>query len=394
MPGAFRTDAGFVKPAGEGLLKVEFYKHNVEEADIANAAEALRGEFLTTGEWVARFERDLAAFALRRFAVAVTSGTAGLHVALAAAGVGPGDEVITTPLTFVATANAIVMTGATPVFVDVEPDTGNIDAGLVEPAVTRRTKAILPVHLYGVMCDMRALASTAEKHSLVIIEDAAHGLEACRDGVRPGNLSKAAVFSFYATKSITSGEGGAIVTDDPAVAKRAQMMRLHGLSKSAAERHGGAYVHYDMPIFGWKYNMSNIQAAILAAQLPRVEAMRAKREKIYRRYRQGLGDIPGVSFPSIPEGAGSGLHLFTIWVEPKRRDAVLAALSSKGIGCTVNYRPVHLMSYYRKTFGGREGQFREAERIGASTISLPFYTKLEDREADYVVESVREALAR
>ena len=372
-------------------MKVEFFKHNIEDADIANVAAALRGTFLTTGEWVDRFERDLAAFARRRYAVGVTSGTAGLHLALAAAYIGPGDEVITTPLTFVATANAVVMNGARPVFVDVEPDTGNIDAALVDAAVTPRTKAILPVHLYGVMCDMRALRSVAQKRNLVIIEDAAHALEASRDGVSPGDLSAAAVFSFYATKSITSGEGGAVVTDDAQIAERLRTSRLHGLTRNAAERHRGAYSHYDMPAFGWKYNMSNIQAALLAGQLPRVPAMRARRDEIARLYREAFSDCPGVSSPSIQDGCVSGHHLFTIWVDPDRRDAILRALESKGIGVTVNYRPVHLMSYYARTFSLKEGMFPRAELIGASTISLPLYPKLTPREIDYVIACVREA---
>ena len=372
-------------------MKVEFFKHNIDERDIANVAEALRGTFLTTGEWVDRFERDLAAFAGRKSAVGVTSGTAGLHLALAALGIGPGDEVITTPLTFVATANAIVMTGARPVFVDVEADTGNLDASLVENAVTPRTKAILPVHLYGVMCDMKAISAVARRRGLVVVEDAAHALEARREAVAPGALSNAAVFSFYATKSITSGEGGAVVTDDVRLAERLKIMRLHGLSKSAAERHGGSYSHYDMPIFGYKYNMSNIQAALLTRQLPRAAAMRERREEISRKYRAGFEGLAHVSMPAIPAGCISGQHLFTVWVDSER-DAVIESLQAQGVGVTVNYRPVHLMAYYREKLGLAEGAFPVAERIGDRTISLPFYPRLTDREIDYVISALRRAV--
>ena len=374
-------------------MKVEFFKHNIDDGDIANVSEALKGTFLTTGEWVGRLEGELAAYAQRRFAVGVTSGTAAIHLALAAAGVGPGDEVITTPLTFVATANAIIMTGATPVFVDVEPDTGNIDASRIGDALSSRTKAILPVHLYGVMCDMKAIKSLADKHGLVVVEDAAHALEARRDGVAPGALSSAAALSFYATKSITSGEGGAIITDDEGIKQRATVMRLHGLSKSASERYAGVYRHYDMEVFGWKYNMSNIQAALLTGQLARVESMRSRREKIYHAYREKLAGAHGVGFPAIGDDVKSGFHLFTIWVDPMRRDEILTALSARGVGVTVNYRPVHLTRYYSETYGFRVGDFPIAERIGASTISLPFYTKLQDDELDFVVKSVRDAVA-
>ncbi len=373
-------------------MQVEFFKHNIDEGDIANAAEALRGTFLTTGAWVERFEQELAEFMGRSFAVGLTSGTAGLHLALSALGVGPGDEVITTPMSFVATANAVILSGARPVFVDVEPETGNLDAGLVEAAITGRTKAILPVHLYGVMCDMEPLGEIVRRRGLLLVEDAAHALEARRDGIAPGEVSNAAVLSFYATKSITSGEGGAVVTDDADLAARLRILRLHGMSKGAAERHGGPWEHYDMPVLGWKYNMSNIQAAILVGQLPRVRAMRARREEIAGRYREGLTGIPGLTIPSIPKGCLSAHHLFTIRVAPRRRDAVLADLVARGVGVAVNYRAIHLMKYYRETFSFAEGMFPAAEAIGASTISLPLYPKLADDEVDYVIRAVRESI--
>lgn len=373
-------------------MKVEFFKHNVDEADIANVAEAMRGRFLTTGERVSRFEADLARWAGRRVAVGLTSGTAGLHLALAALGVGPGDEVITTPMSFVATANAVVMTGARPVFVDVEPTTGNIDADLVESAVTQRTRAILPVHLYGVMCDMKRIGEVARRRGLLVVEDAAHALEARRDGVRPGDLSDAAVFSFYATKSITSGEGGAVVTDDEPLAARLKTLRLHGMTKGAAERYGGAYEHYDVAEIGFKYNMSNIQAAMLSGQLPRADRMRREREEIAGRYRERLLQVEGVEMPEVPEGCVSGRHLFTVRVAPEKREGVLEGLARRGVGVAVNYRPIHLYSWYGKHLGSREGQFPNAELIGASTISLPFYPKLTGDEVDYVVSSLAESL--
>ncbi len=373
-------------------MKVEFFRHSVTDEDIANVADAMRGLFLTTGEWVSRFEADLARFAGRGRAVGVTSCTAGLHLALAAMGVGAGDEVITTPMSFVATANAIVLAGARPIFADVEPSTGNMDAAAIERCITSKTRAILPVHLYGVMCDMEQIAGIARRHGLVVLEDAAHALEARRDGMAPGELSEAAVFSFYATKSITSGEGGAVVTDDGSLAGRLRMLRLHGMHRGAAERHGDAYEHYDVSEVGFKYNMSNIQAAMLSGQLGRVEKMRMRREEISARYRERLGDIEGIAWPVVPQACVSAHHLFTVWVAPGRRDGLLGRLQQRGVGVAVNYRPIHLFDWYRRNLGGREGQYPHAERIGASTISLPLYPGLTDDEVDFVAASLAKSL--
>lgn len=373
-------------------MKVEFFKHNLDEADIANVADALRGTFLTTGDRVARFERQLAEFAGCAHAVGLTSGTAALHLALVALGVGPGDEVITTPMSFVATANAILTAGATPVFVDVEAETGNLDAELVEAAVTEKTRAVLPVHLYGVMCDMKRISQVARRHGLFVVEDAAHALEASRDGVRPADLSDAAALSFYATKSITSGEGGALLTGDAKLAARLKTLRLHGISKSAAQRHGRPWRHYDMELLGYKYNMSNVQAAMLTGQLARTEKMRRRREEIASTYRSAFAGVDGIDLPEVPAGCLSACHLFTIWVHPDRRDALLDALQQADIGVAVNYRPIHLMKYYRETFSFSEGLFPKTEKIGASTISLPLYPKLTPEEIDYVVSGVIDAL--
>ena len=373
-------------------MKVEFFRHSVDDADIANVAGAMRETFLTTGRRVRQFESDLAAYCRRRRAVGVSSATAGLHLALIALGVGAGDEVITTPMSFVATANAVLMTGAVPVFVDVKPETGNIDPGAVEVALTDRTRAILPVHLYGVMCEMGALATIARSRGLRMIEDAAHALESSRDGLRPGELSDAAVLSFYATKSITSGEGGAIVTDDDQLAERLGRLRLHGITKSAADRHAGPYRHWDMEELGYKCNLTNIQAAMLEGQLRKADAMRRRRERIAARYGEALAGVDGLGVPSVPAGALSGRHLFTIWVDPQHRDRVLGELGKRGVGVAVNYRPIHLAKYYRERFGYCKGAFPAAERIGASTISLPFYPKLTDAEIDYVIATVRDVV--
>jgi UDP-4-amino-4-deoxy-L-arabinose-oxoglutarate aminotransferase len=254
-------------------MKVEFYQHNLEEEDIARLVEVCRGVFLTTGQQTREFEEAFARYLGARHAIGLTSCTAALQLALLAIGVGPGDEVITTPMTFAATSNTIMHVGATPVFVDVEPATGLIDPAAVARAITSRTRAIIPVHLYGLMADMRRLKDIADGAGVALVEDCAHAIESERDGVRPGQLSQASCFSFYATKTITSGEGGAVVTNDDRLAGQLRLLRQHGMSASAADRYTGTYRHWDIELLGWKYNMTNLQAALLIGQLARIDRL-------------------------------------------------------------------------------------------------------------------------
>jgi len=219
------------------ITKVAFYQHDLGQAELDAVAEVLRGPILTTGSTVERFERRLAEYLGAREVVAVTSCTGAMHLSLLALGIGPGHEVITTPMTFIATSTAVLEAGATPVFVDVEPTTGNLDVTRIEAAITERTRAIMPVHLYGQMCDMQALRALADRHRLAIVEDSAHCVEGARDGVRPGQLGDTACLSFYATKALTCGEGGAVVTDDSALAAKLRLLRLHGMTKAAFDRH-------------------------------------------------------------------------------------------------------------------------------------------------------------
>lgn len=373
-------------------MKVEFYRHNLTENDIAGLVEVCRGVFLTTGQSVKHFEERFAAYLGARHSVGVTSCTAGLHIALLGVGVGPGDEVITTPMTFAATSNTVLYTGATPVFVDVEPATGLISADAVERAITPKTKAIIPVHLYGQMADMRRLKAIADRTGVALIEDCAHAIESERDGVRPGALSDAAAFSFYATKNITSGEGGAVTTNSDDLATRLRLLRQHGMSASAADRYTGTYRHWDLELLGWKYNMTNLQAALLIGQIDRIGGLWERREALARRYEEGLRGVDGVSFPIVVPGSKSARHLFTILVDPARRDDVLSDLQARGVGVAVNYRAVHLLKYYQETMRLPRGSFPVAERIGDSTVTLPLYPKLADAEVDYVIESVKAAV--
>lgn len=370
---------------------MEFFRHSIAEEDIGRVVDVLRSVFLSTGEAVEEFEEKFASYLGAEAAVGLTSCTAGLHLSLLALGIGAGDEVITTPMSFCATANAILHAGAVPVFVDVEEDTGNINAELIGAAITEKTRALLPVHLYGQMSEMVRIKETADRYGLSVIEDAAHAIEAQRDGFRPGMLSDCACFSFYATKNITSGEGGAIATTKDR-AELLRMLRLHGMDKSASNRYTGLYKHWDMPVLGWKYNMANIQAALLLGQLERIEVLWARRDRIWKIYENALSGVKGVKILRTVENSRHARHLFTVLVEPEKRDAVLHALQKKGIGVAVNYRAIHLLEYYRESFGYKEGDFPVAEDIGQRTISLPLYPGLKDEEVSYVTDTLKSIL--
>jgi dTDP-4-amino-4,6-dideoxygalactose transaminase len=371
------------------MPRIEFFKHNINDEDIKRVNSVLRSIFLTTGEVVKEFEEKFSTYIGSRYTIGVTSCTAALHLSLLAGGIGPGDEVITTPMSFCATANSILHAGARPVFVDVEEDTGNLNHELIEKAITERTKAIIPVHLYGQMCNMKEIKRIADRYNLKIIEDAAHSIEAIRDGIKPGQLSFTACFSFYATKNITSGEGGAVVTNDSTVADKLKVLRLHGIDKSAIDRYTKRYQHYDMPLLGWKYNMDNIQAALLIGQLERIDELWQKREYLWNLYEEELREVKGIRILKTLPDTRHARHLFTILVPPKKRDEILWRLQDAGIGVAVNYRPIHLLSYYRKTFGYKEGDFPVAEDIGARTISLPLYPSLKEEELKAVTSTLK-----
>ncbi len=357
-------------------------------------AEALSKPILTTGEYVDRVERRLEALLGVKHALCVSSCTGALHMSLLALGLGPGDEVITTPMTFVATATAILEAGATPVFVDVERETGNLDAALVTDAITPRTKAILPIHLYGLMCDMRSLREIADTHALAIVEDSAHCIEGQRDGVQPGALSKAACFSFYATKNLTCGEGGAVVTNDDELYEKLRLLRLHGMTKTAHDRHREGYRHWDVTMLGWKYNMSNIEAALLLPQFDRLDRKLAQRQELAKRYVELLANLPGIRVPELTAGGDCthAHHLFPVFVSGAKRDDVVAGLRKRNVETVVNYRAVHLTTLFRQEFGFSKGRFPVAEELGDQALSLPFYPGMSLEAVDRVVDSLKEII--
>jgi UDP-4-amino-4-deoxy-L-arabinose-oxoglutarate aminotransferase len=372
---------------------IPFFLHDLGAAELAAVTEVLRGPLLTTGATVGQFERRFADYLGARHALGLTSCTGALHISLVALGVGPGDEVITTPMTFIATATAIIEAGATPVFVDCEPATGLLDVDRVEDAITPRTRAVVPVHLYGQMCDMRALRELADRRGLFVVEDAAHCIEGVRDGVRPGQLGDTACFSFYATKNLTCGEGGAVVCNDDRLLDRLRLLRLHGMTKTAADRAREGYQHWDMVELGWKYNMDNIQAALLLPQLDRLEANWQKRDRLAAHYRRLLHDVPGLSTPATRSGVKHAHHLFPVWSADVPRDQLIVGLQREGIGVVVNYRAIHLLTYFREKFGLRRGQFPNAERIGDRTLSLPFYPNMPPEHADRTAVALRHLTA-
>jgi dTDP-4-amino-4,6-dideoxygalactose transaminase len=297
-------------------------------------------------------------------------------------------------MTFVATATAVLQTGATPVFVDVCPQSGLLLPETVRIAITERTKALLPVHLYGRMVDMRGFSELAQRYHLVLIEDSAHCIEGVRDGIRPGQLSQAACFSFYATKSMTCGEGGALICKSVEDAEWYRSARHHGISRNASYRYSKKYEHWDMETMGWKYNMDDIQAALLVGQIDRLDNYRQRREYLEGLYREKLQTVEGLDFMEGPEaGEVSGHHLFTILLPTKApRDDVMGRMQGQGIGVAVNYQAVHTLTFFKERFGYCAEDFPNALDIGRRTISLPLYPKLTEDEVEIVCATLKRIL--
>lgn len=368
----------------------------IEEAEIEEVVASLRSGWLGTGPKVARFEEAFRDYVGAEHAVAVSSCTAALHLAMVAAGVGPGDEVITTAMTFVATANAILHTGATPVLVDCDRETGLIDPERVAGAVTPRTRAVVPVHLYGRPCEMDRIEAIAREHDLLVVEDAAHAIEASWHGRKVGTIGDLTCFSFYVTKNVTTGEGGMVTTRSAELAERIKVYALHGLSTDAWRRYSDeGYRHYHAVVAGFKYNMMDLQAAIGLHQLPRADAWLRRREEIWARYDEAFADLPlGTPPPPAPDTVHAR-HLYTLLVDGERcgvdRDGFMERLHRMKIGTGVHYLGVHLHPVYRDRFGYEPGDFPNATWISERTVSIPLSPKLEDGDVEDVIRAVREA---
>jgi UDP-4-amino-4-deoxy-L-arabinose-oxoglutarate aminotransferase len=368
-------------------LKIPFYRHALAGDAAVSVAEVLGSPFLTTGPRAAEVERQLCQFFDIFHAKLVSSWTQGAVATLLALDIGPGDEVIVPAMTFVATSNVVKQVGATPVFVDVNPDTLLIDAALAKAAVTARTKAIIPVHLYGQMCDIPALRD-AIGPDITIIEDCAHCFEGTLHGRRPGQDGDVAIFSFYATKNVTCGEGGAIITNNSDLFGKLIQTSLHGMSASAAKRfEGGRYNHWDVARLGVKANLPDLLAVLLIAQIPTVEIRRKEREEIARRYEAAFAGTP-IGMPRIDPAGSSAYHLFPIHVPEGQRDMALHILSERGIGATVNYRSVTELTLYKNDPVIRQQRFPNAVAWGEGTLSLPLFPGLTGEEQDYVCRVV------
>lgn len=372
---------------------------DISDAEIHEVVDSLRSGWLTTGPKTRRFEQDFAEFIGGDCqAIAVNSATSGLHLALEACGVGPGDEVITSTYTFTATAEVIRYLGADPVFVDIDPHTLNMDPDAVARAVTGRTRVIMPVHIGGLSCDMDRILQIAQAHGLRVVEDAAHALPATWRGTLIGALaSDATVFSFYATKTLVTGEGGMVVTRDEQLAARCRVMRLHGIDRDAFDRYTSERPawYYEVIAPGFKYNMTDVAAAIGIQQLRRIHDLRSRREAMARRYDRAFADLP-VDLPASCNG--TDLHAWHLYVlrlreeAPIGRDEFITRMSERRIGTSVHFIPLHRQPYWRETYRLSPGDFPRAEREYARAVSLPIYTRMTDDDQDRVIRAVREAL--
>jgi len=366
----------------------------IEDDEIQEVIHTMKSGWLGTGPKVARFEEDFRLYKEASYAVAVNSGTAALHLSLLAAGLQQGDEVITTPLTFCATVNAIIHAGATPVLADVDPVTMNIDPVEVERRINSKTKAILPVHFAGRPCNMDALCTIAEKHGLKIIEDCAHAIETEYKGIKAGTFGDFGCFSFYVTKNVVTGEGGMVLSNNEEDASRIKMLALHGMSRDAWKRFSDeGYKHYYVVECGFKYNMMDIQASIGIHQLNRVEQNWIRRQEIWDQYNEAFANSP-ITIPALPEQETKhGYHLYTVLIDENKtgitRDRFLDAMTSRNIGVGVHYLSVPEHPYYRAQYEWRPEDYPNAMIIGRQTVSLPLSAKLFEQDIEDVINTVQ-----
>ncbi len=373
----------------------------IGDEEIAEVTDALKSGWVTTGPKTKRFEADFGAWlgdAAGLHCIAVNSATAGLHLALEALGIGPGDEVITTTHTFTATAEVVRYLGADVRLVDIDPATMNIDPAAVAAAITPKTRAIVPVHYAGLAADMPALLAIAAQHSLKVVEDAAHALPTTSGGRLVGTLDSAAtVFSFYANKTITTGEGGMLVTRDAALAQRAKVMRLHGMNRDAFDRYQSKVPswYYEVVAPGFKYNLTDIAAALGIHQLRRAEAFHAKRVELAALYAQALAGLPLMLPPGAPAGERHAWHLYVVRLADDAgitREHFIERLFEAGIGCSVHYIPLHLHPYWRERYGLTPALFPHSQHAYERMVSLPLYTRMGEADVLRVAAAVRAAL--
>jgi perosamine synthetase len=378
-------------------IRVPFHLPSIGEEEIAEVVDTLRSGWLTTGPKVARFEREFAATVGARHAVALNSATAALHLALEAVGVKSGDEVVIPTYTFTSTGEVVTYLGARPVLADCRPDTLNVDVGTLEPCLTRRTKAIIPVHIAGQACDMDPILELARRRGIHVIEDAAHALPTTYKGRPVGTLGDLTAFSFYATKTITTGEGGMVTTEREDYAARVKQMSLHGLSGNAWNRYTdkGRW-YYEVEAFGFKYNLTDLAAALGLQQLRRMHDFHQRRRRIASMYNEAFADLDTCVRPREVPYSTHAWHLYILELNLPAlrctRNEIIEDLRARGVATSVHFIPLHLHPVYQQAFGCRSGQFPAAEAAFERAVSLPIYPRMSDDDIAYVIEAVQNTL--
>lgn len=368
---------------------IPYGKQTIEQDDIQAVVDVLKSDFLTTGPKIAEFEQIVADYVGAKYAVAISNGTSALHAACFAAGIGPGDEVITTPLTFAASANCVLYCGGTPVFADVDPKTYNIDPEDIRRKITDRTKAIIAVHLAGQPCDMDAIHSIAREHGLIVIEDGAHALGSVYKGKKVGSMSDMTTFSFHPVKPITTGEGGMIVTDNEDFYKKMILFRSHGITRddSMMTRNDGPWFYQQFDL-GYNYRITDIQCALGCSQMKKLDRFLARRKEIVAHYNEAFADCDNIITPYQLSDTESGWHLYIVQVKNCDRRQVFEKMREKGIGVNVHYIPVYMHPYYQE-HGYENVHCANAEEIYSHIISLPLYPGLTSEQQDYVIDTLK-----
>ena len=370
-----------------------FHQASIGEEEVKEIIQTLNSGWLTTGQKTRLFEKTFADYIGCKHAIGLNSCTAGLHLSLVVSGVSSGDEVITSPITFPATTNVIVHQNAKPVFVDVEPETLNINCSEIESKINNSTKAILPVHFAGHSCDMDTIISLAQKHNLTVIEDAAHALESKYHGNKIGAIGNFTAFSFYATKNITTGEGGMLTTNDDNYADKLRILSLHGISKNAWKRYGKeGFQHWELLMPGYKYNMFDVQASLGIHQIKKVESFLNRRVQIVKKYNDAFEKTEEIQLLKPESNIKHAHHLYVIVIKTENlkvsRDKVLNEIQKRGIGVAVHFRSLHLQPFFKQHFNYKKGMFPQAEYLSDRVISLPLYPKMTDEDVSRVIETV------
>ena len=378
-------------------IKVPFHRATMGEKEVNAVAEVIRSGWLTMGAKTFQFEREFASYVGARHAVAVSSCTAGLHLSLEAAGIGPGDEVLLPTTTFTATAEVVTYLGARPVLVDIDPVTLNLDVINAECKITARTRAIIPVHFGGQPCDLAEIRALADKYRLRVVEDAAHALPSTYRGRKIGAVSELTAFSFYATKTLSTGEGGMVTTENEDHASRMRVMRLHGISRDAWKRYTAEGTwYYDVIEAGYKYNLTDMQAALGIVQLEKCDAMQQARKDIAAHYDSQFGSIDALQLPEVLPDRSTSWHLYVLRLHLKAlridRDTFIRELAARGVSASVHFIPLHLQPFYQRNFQYKKGDLPVAEEQYLRSVSLPIYPGMTSGEISHVVESVSDVV--